>query len=267
MPPRIDSRIAVRWLLRCTILALTSIAVWSTLFSRFSDTSLHAPKANGVQKENKKVANALVVASLKKDDNSWLEDEGIQRNLEGWERRIYIVDTEGGGEGDLRVPMNRGREGMVYLTWVKENARELYEGNADQANLDSHIIDNYDNLPNLTIFLHSQRYQWHNDDPIYGKAPSLFSPQSVSNPPTITNTPLPDGIPILQNLKLDHVYSEGYANLRCGWTLGCPAEMRPNKELFDSSDKESETNYRAAFLELFPGVPVPDIIGVGCCAQ
>ena len=53
-----------------------------------------------------------MVASLKKDDTSWLQ-EGIE-NLEGWERNIYVVD----GEGNLKVPKNKGREGMVYLTYV-----------------------------------------------------------------------------------------------------------------------------------------------------
>ena len=121
MPPRIDSRFTIRWLLRCTVLALITIAVWSTLFSQFSGKLSYAPGENGsgelgVQNGRiKETPNALVVASLKKDDNSWLEDEGIKQNLEGWERRIYVVDAEGGSEGDLRVPENKGREAMVYL--------------------------------------------------------------------------------------------------------------------------------------------------------
>jgi hypothetical protein len=31
-----------------------------------------------------------------------------------------------------------------------------------------YIIDNYDNLPDIVIFVHGRRYQWHNEDPLYG---------------------------------------------------------------------------------------------------
>ena len=116
MPQRAE-RLAVRWLLRCTVLALIAIVVWSQFYDDPSrgpapgiiDTWVNdtAPLAEGDQSRG----NALVVASLRKDDTAWLQ-EGIE-NLEGWERNIYVVD----GEGDLRVPKNRGREGMVYLTY------------------------------------------------------------------------------------------------------------------------------------------------------
>ena len=33
---------------------------------------------------------------------------------------------------------------------------------------DRYIIDHYNNLPDVMVFMHSERYQWHNDDPIYG---------------------------------------------------------------------------------------------------
>jgi hypothetical protein len=39
----------------------------------------------------------------------------------------------------------------------------------------SFIIDNYFHLPNATLFLHSKRYQWHNDDPDYGKLQSRLT--------------------------------------------------------------------------------------------
>lgn len=31
------------------------------------------------------------------------------------------------------------------------------------------MIDSYDNLPDVMVFMHNGRYQWHNDDPLYGK--------------------------------------------------------------------------------------------------
>ena len=38
-----------------------------------------------------------------------------------------------------------------------------------------YIIDNYDTLPDVMVFIHSLRYQWHNDDPLYG----TYIPSSV----------------------------------------------------------------------------------------
>lgn len=43
-----------------------------------------------------------------------------------------------------------------------------------------YIIDNYDKLPDVAIFLHGRRYQWHNEDPLYGTFP--FFPCDVLSP-------------------------------------------------------------------------------------
>ena len=58
--------------------------------------------------------------------------------------------------------------------------------------------------------------------------------------------------------------SEGYANLRCVWTLGCPNEIDLHKL---DSDKATEIVYPQAFQELFPGRPLPEVVAVACCAQ
>lgn len=50
----------------------------------------------------------LVVASEKADDTTWL-----QRRLPQWPVSRYIVDDT---EGNLTVPIQKGRESMVYLT-------------------------------------------------------------------------------------------------------------------------------------------------------
>lgn len=81
---------------------------------------------------------AFVVASQKKDDVDWLYD-----HFSDWTKYQYIVDDP---KAELTVPSNKGRESMVYLTF---------------------IIDHYDDLPDYMLFLHPTRYQWHNDDPDY----------------------------------------------------------------------------------------------------
>lgn len=54
--------------------------------------------------------NALVVASLKDDDISWLHTI-----LPEWEKNIYVANK---ADATLTVPENKGRESMVYLRWV-----------------------------------------------------------------------------------------------------------------------------------------------------
>lgn len=107
-----------------------------------------------------------------------------------------------------------------------------------------YIIDRYENLPEFVIFLHSERWQWHNDDPDY------------------------DGYAVLRRLQFQHIKKEGYVSLRCAWDLGCPYEIRPYGDL--STTEESKTHHRAykkAFEDLFPGKEIPKTVGSPCCAQ
>ena len=110
----------------------------------------------------------------------------------------------------------------------------------------TYIIDRYDTLPGNIIFHHAERFQWHNDNPDY------------------------DALPLLQRLNFEHLWHEGYANLRCVWVLGCPNEIRPVRD--EGTAKEgapihAKHVYRGAFEELFPELPVPETVGVTCCSQ
>ncbi|KAM5472951.1 hypothetical protein MauCBS54593_002664 [Microsporum audouinii] len=80
----------------------------------------------------------MVVASMKRENTTWLHDY-----LPGWKKNIYVVDDH---NAELTVPMNKGREAMVFLTY---------------------IIDRYDSLPENVFFHHAERFQWHNDNPDY----------------------------------------------------------------------------------------------------
>ncbi|KPI43688.1 uncharacterized protein AB675_6365 [Cyphellophora attinorum] len=159
------------------------------------------------------VVKRLVVASLKADDTTWL-----QKRLPDWAVSRYVVDDL---NSPLTVPLNKGRESMVYLTY---------------------IIDNYDTLADINVFIHSLQYQWHNDDPNK------------------------DGATVISRLQLPHIRQQGYVNMRCAWTLGCPAEIR----LDDPSDnRETTSHFRQAFQELFPerADNIPTNVGASCCAQ
>jgi len=109
---------------------------------------------------------------------------------------------------------------------------------------DSYIIDNYDSLPDNVLFIHPNRYQWHNDDPDY------------------------DGLPMLRRFQLPYLEKEGYVNIRCAWSLGCPAEIKPLEEEGEHREAvHAGGDYKQAFEHLFPGTKVPDTVGVSCCAQ
>ncbi|KAJ5908680.1 hypothetical protein N7495_001362 [Penicillium taxi] len=155
----------------------------------------------------------LVVASMKNDDTSWLA-----QFFPDWSRSIYVVDDK---SASLTVSRNKGRESMVYLTY---------------------IIDNYNNLPDIMLFIHSQRYQWHNDDPYY------------------------DGVAMLSKFQVPYLQKQGYVNIRCAWTLGCPAEIHPLTDTH-RDDIHAGEYFRTGFMELFPSMAVPEKVGVSCCAQ
>lgn len=179
-----------------------------------------------------------------------------------------------------------------------------------------YIIDHYASLPSNILFIHAERFQWHNDDPDY------------------------DGLPLLRKLRIPYLQREGYVNLRCVWVIGCPSEIKPfagirhrkvtkaelAKELGEdiealglgdadaeteiyleeaagdsggpgqatgkmaadkvdggdnswlaneaedseppSDHRDTKNSYAAAFELLMPELlPVPDVVGVSCCAQ
>ncbi|KAF2470092.1 uncharacterized protein BDR25DRAFT_36659 [Lindgomyces ingoldianus] len=158
---------------------------------------------------------AVVVASQQLEDATWL-DEYFPR----WEKNIYRVDDK---SAPLTVPKNKGRESMVYLTF---------------------IIDNFDKLPDNILFLHPNRYQWHNDDPDY------------------------DGLPMLRHFQIPYLEKEGYVNIRCAWSLGCPSEIKPIAEEGEHrAAVHAGGDYKQGYEALFPGKQVPSNVGVSCCAQ
>ncbi|GAW23227.1 hypothetical protein ANO14919_127780 [Xylariales sp. No.14919] len=86
----------------------------------------------------------LVVASVKAEDTAW-----FHTYLPSWHKNIYVADEPA---APLTVPANKGREAMVYLTYM---------------------IDRYDTLPETVLFVHASRFAWHNDDPDYDALPTL----------------------------------------------------------------------------------------------
>ncbi|KAI5198272.1 hypothetical protein E4T39_06855 [Aureobasidium subglaciale] len=153
---------------------------------------------------------ATVVASQATDDTKWLT-----ASFPSWDHNIHPAGN-----------YTKGHEAMVYLTY---------------------IINNYHLLPDIVVFLHAARYQWHNDDPLYDNARAL------------------------SRLQLPYVQKQGYVNLRCAWRPGCPSEIRPHDAsigaLSDKFGMRTGPFFAGAFRELLPDLAVPEDVGVGCCAQ
>ena len=134
-------------------------------------------------------------------------------------RAIYVVDDP---KAPLHPPKNKGHEVMVYL---------------------SYIIDHYDELPDVAMFMHAHQISWHNAD--------VFDL---------------DAAEMIRRLSPERVTREGYMSMRCQWSPGCPDWMHPG-ETNQNATKKEEVLIAKAWAELFPMDPVPDILAAPCCAQ
>lgn len=157
----------------------------------------------------------LVIAKTKEEEVDWLDHEDIGDVT----KMVYVVDDR---HSPLRPPMNKGHEVMVYLTY---------------------IIDHYDDLPDVSIFMHSHQYSWHENDLLGFNAAE-----------------------IIKRLSSERVQREGYMNLRCHWMPGCPDWMHPGTIEEDPMKKE-ETVMAQAWAELFPGRSIPEVLAQPCCSQ
>lgn len=159
------------------------------------------------------LTHTLVVARTKNENADWISQE-----MPDMPTAIYVADDP---EAPLHPPVNRGREAMIYLTYM---------------------IDHYDNLPDVSIFVHAHRSAWHTGE-LLGN----------------------DAVPLLRRLRLSHITRVGYANLRCSWGPGCPDWLHPG--VGGDKFKPEQGAIAAAWGELFPGYPVPATLASPCCSQ
>lgn len=157
----------------------------------------------------------LVVAKMKDEEADWLYEEIENRAM----AKVYIPDDP---LAPLTVPKNKGREAMVYLTY---------------------IIDNYDDLPDVAIFMHAHKNSWHQAGLMQH-----------------------DGAETIRRLSSSRVLREGYMNLRCEWNPGCTKYMHPGSPDLNSKNPE-EPEMAKAWAELFPTVRMPESLAQPCCAQ
>lgn len=197
---------------------LTYIILYATSLTKFTRYTPGWSNNGRDSRLSESLNISTVVASRIGDDTVWLPSF-----FPNWTHAVYTAENLTGPSSATR---SKGNEATVYLT---------------------HLIDNYDSLPDIIIFLHANRYQWHNDDPLY------------------------DNVRVLSRLQLSYVEKEGYVNLRCAWRPGCPSETRPFEAatgpLSDERGLRTGPFFAGAFKELLPDLVVPDEVGVACCAQ
>ncbi|KAI1272517.1 hypothetical protein F5Y07DRAFT_379716 [Xylaria sp. FL0933] len=170
----------------------------------------------------------LVVASVKAEDTSW-----FHAYLPSWHKNIYVADDP---SAPLTVPTNKGREAMVYLTYM---------------------IDRYDTLPANVLFVHASRFAWHNDDPDYDALPTLrnfrlpyLRAEGYVNLRCVWVIGCPSEIRPVQD------------------EASAPAITTTTAADGEKAEKiQAKHIYKQAFEELLPGTPVPEVVAVSCCSQ
>lgn len=159
----------------------------------------------------------LIVPRTKYEDTTWIHDAfpvGGPVNTS-----IYVADDPW---APLHPPKNKGHEVMIYL---------------------SYIIDNYDDLADVNIFMHSHKVAWHNNE-LLGHDASLM----------------------INRLSSERVQREGFVNMRCHWTPGCPDWLHPGTLEKDANKKE-EVLLAQSWSEIFPLHDIPTVLAQPCCAQ
>ncbi|KAI1114121.1 hypothetical protein F5Y14DRAFT_415532 [Nemania sp. NC0429] len=166
----------------------------------------------------------LVVASIKSENTSW-----IPALLPDWRANIYVADDS---RAPLTVPVNKGREAMVYLTY---------------------LIDRYDSLPENVVFVHASRFAWHNDDPDYDALPTLRSLRLAH-------------LRVAGYVNLRCVWVIGCPG-EIRPAIDAAADDQEKEKGKGKGKLTAKHVYKQAFEELFPGAPLPELVAVSCCSQ
>lgn len=159
-------------------------------------------------------SRVMIIPRLQSDNISWVSDE-----LSDVDTVVYVANDP---LAELHPPKNKGHEVMIYL---------------------SYIINHYDALPDILIFMHAHRWTHHNN-PILDY----------------------DAAEMVRKLNSDYVTTEGYVNMRCHWSPGCPEWLHPGDPR-ESLERQEEVVLSKCWSELFPLDPLPIALGQACCAQ
>lgn len=109
----------------------------------------------------------------------------------------------------------------------------------------TYMIDNYDTLSDVTMFMHSHLTTWHNNDLLDSSAALM-----------------------IKRLSTWRVIREGYVNMRCHWGPGCPDHLHPfSSAASENGNQPEEVVFANSWLEIFPNTTVPLVLSQPCCGQ
>ncbi|KAB2572816.1 hypothetical protein DBV05_g8515 [Lasiodiplodia theobromae] len=163
-------------------------------------------------------SRALVIARTTKEDISWIDEAFGDDPL--LEKAIYTVDNP---VEPYILPANKGHEVMAYLTF---------------------IIDFYDDLPDISIFMHAHAAAWHNNE--------LLEMSSAE---------------MLKHMNIRKVIRDGYVNLRCHRYPSCPDHLFPIAKNNSEASIPEEAVFADAWKEILPFEDVPEVVSQPCCGQ
>ncbi|CAL3970949.1 unnamed protein product [Diplocarpon coronariae] len=159
----------------------------------------------------------LVVAATTKEDYSWTKDLKVP----GMVVVPYIADDL---NATHHAQQNKGHEAMMYHQY---------------------FYDFYDDLPDISILIHSQQLSWHVEQLL--DQSMIFS---------------------LNHLDLREVQRRQFLNLRVTWGIGCSTNTinttRVNEE---SGGTPEQKEMQEAFRANFNLYDVPEILATPCCSQ
>ena len=168
----------------------------------------------GMQGSNGNYSWALVISRLASEDVSW-----ASIHLPHLDRYVYTTND---ANVVPHTPQNKGHEVMVYLT---------------------HLVEHYDDLADINVFMHKDRFTHHNE--------ALLDF---------------DAVKMVSRLRGSYVVQNGYTNLQCGWAKSCPSWLN-SSDPWPRMEKQEQVYLSRVWKELFPGEDVPATLGAPCCAQ
>ena len=172
------------------------------------------PGATSSPDRRERYSRIMVVPHMSTEDITWIDDE-----LPGLHTIRYTANDV---LAPHHPPMNKGHEVVIYLSF---------------------ILEHYENLPDVVIFMHAHRYSHHNSG-LLGF----------------------DAVQMLKRLSSEHVVRHGYVNMRCDWSPGCPEWLHPGAAQ-EVLEKQEEVVLSDIWRELFPERSLPRTLAQPCCAQ
>lgn len=197
---------------------------WSRSWSRRQTSN--ASQGTG----HDRIPLTVILAAVKKDNLTLLEeDSGL---IHGDTQIVYVADDP---NATYTVPINKGNEAMVYLTY---------------------LIDHYDSLPDFMVFMHAGRTSWHNNILLHLRSSALIQ--------RLRRTHARDAGFV--NPRCDA--SSTCTEIQYAVHGQYPASAFTRKRIHYSQQLEVEyAEFDRLWDEIFPGQPVPLAIGTNVGAQ